>query len=82
MVRRICVDHVTMIYVTKFEGTQMYYVRVLIYNYSCDSREDVHKVNVNRKEGYAQTAGGSAHLVSFTDAVISPATDSMSTLCQ
>ena len=56
------------------------YTRVLIY--SCDSGEDVRKVNVNREEGYAQTAGGSAHLVSFTDAVISPATDSMSTLCQ
>ena len=49
-------------------------------------------MNVNRKEDpYAQIAGGSAHMytwcmLSFTDAVISPvispATYSMSTLCQ
>jgi hypothetical protein len=31
-----------------FEGTEMYYIRVLIY--SCDSGEDVRKVNVNREE--------------------------------
>ena len=44
-----------------FEGTEMYYIRVLIY--SCDSGEDVRKVNGNKEEVYAQTAGGSAHLV-------------------
>jgi hypothetical protein len=32
-----------------FEGTKMYYIRVLIY--SCDSGEDVRKVIVNREEG-------------------------------
>ena len=32
-----------------FEGTEMYYIRVLIY--SCDSGEDVRKVNVNNEEG-------------------------------
>ena len=32
-----------------FEGTNMYYIQVLIY--SCDSGADVRKVNVNRKEG-------------------------------
>ena len=32
-----------------FEGTKMYYIRVL--TYSCDSGEDVRKVNVNREEG-------------------------------
>ena len=31
-----------------FEETKMYYIRVLIY--SCDSGEDVRKVNVNRGE--------------------------------
>ena len=31
-----------------FEETKMYYIRVLIY--SCDSGEDVRKVNVNREE--------------------------------
>ena len=32
-----------------FEGTNVYYIRVLIY--SCDSGEDVCKVNVNKEEG-------------------------------
>ena len=31
-----------------FEGTKVYYIRVLIY--SCDSGEDVRKVIVNREE--------------------------------
>ena len=35
---------------------RQYYIRV-------DSGEDVRKVNANREEVYAQTAGGSAHLV-------------------
>ena len=35
---------------------RQYYIRV-------DSGEDVRKVNGNREEVYAQTAGGSAHLV-------------------
>ena len=35
---------------------RQYYIRV-------DSGEDVRKVNGNREEEYAQTAGGSAHLV-------------------
>ena len=32
-----------------FEGTKVYYIRVLIY--SCDSGEGVRKTNVNRDEG-------------------------------
>ena len=32
-----------------FDGTKMYYIRVLMY--SRDSEEDVRKVNVNREEG-------------------------------
>ena len=35
---------------------RQYYIRV-------DSGEDVRKVNSNREEVYAQTTGGSAHLV-------------------
>ena len=35
---------------------RQYYIRV-------DSGEDVRKVNGNREEVHAQTAGGSAHLV-------------------
>jgi hypothetical protein len=35
---------------------RQYYVRV-------DRREDVRKVNGNREEVYAQTTGGSVHLV-------------------
>ena len=35
---------------------RQYYIRV-------DSGEDVRKVNGNREKVYAQTAGGSAHLV-------------------
>ena len=35
---------------------RQYYIRV-------DSGEDVRKVNGNKEEVYAQTAGGSAHLV-------------------
>ena len=43
------------------EGTKMYYT---MYVRECvDSGEDVRKVNGNREEVYAQTAGGSAHLV-------------------
>ena len=38
-------------------------------------------MNDNKEEVYAQTTGGSAHLVQ-TDAVVSPATDIMSTLYQ
>ena len=32
-----------------FEGTKVYYIRVLIY--LCGIREDMRKVNVNRDEG-------------------------------
>ena len=35
---------------------EYYYIRV-------NSGEDVRKVDVNKEEGYAQLAGGSAHLV-------------------
>ena len=67
------------------EGTKMYYTMYAReYYIRVDSGEDdiVRKVNVNKEEVYAQTTGGSAHLLSLTDAVISLATDSMSTLCQ
>ena len=62
-----------------FEGTKMYYVRVLLY--SCDSGEDVRKVNVNREEGRQREEVCTWCKLSFPDAAISPAKSSMSALC-
>ena len=64
-----------------FDGTKMYYIRVLIY--SCDSGEDVRKVNVNKKEGMhnQREEVRTWCKLSFPDAVVSPATDSIRALC-
>ena len=46
------------------EGTKIYYTMCVRQCYiRVDSGEDVRKVNGNREEVYAQTTGGSAHLV-------------------
>ena len=64
-----------------FEGTKVYYIRVLIY--SCDSGEDVRKVNVNREEGMHRQREEVCTWckLSFPDAATSPAKSSMSALC-
>ena len=60
------------------EGLKVYYIRVLIY--SCDSGEDMRKVNVNRDEGMHRQREEVCKL-SFPDAAISPAKGSMNALC-
>ena len=63
-----------------FEGTKVYYIRVLIY--SCDNREDVRKVNVNREEVMHRQREEVCTWckLSFLDAAISPAKSDMSAL--
>ena len=72
-----------------FEGTKMYYIRVLIY--SCDSGEDVRKVDVNR-EGRVCTDSGrkcapgasclSLTLPSLLQSSMSASVSCVSELCQ
>ena len=56
---------------------------VLLVQYSCDSGEDVRKPNVSKEEGM-HSQREEVHTwctLSFPDAVVSPATNSISALC-
>ena len=56
---------------------------VLLIQYSCDSGEGVRKVNVNKEKGM-HTKREEVYTwckLSLRDAVVSPATDSISTMC-
>ena len=56
---------------------------VLLVQYSCDSGEDVHNANVNKEEGmHSQREEVRTWCkLSIPDAVVSPATGSISALC-
>ena len=68
---------------TRCDVLRLIAMNVLTVMYSCDSGEDVRKVNVNREEGMHRQREEVCTWckLSFPDAAISPAKSSMSALC-